>query len=117
MGRRGEHGTAAARDESQPGVGAARVDLRCLSVLDSTAERLRLLDQILGARLEAEGSRLCRAVVDYVMTCFRSHDPAMSLEPVIAGLVVVTKDAAQEGVLDAVELVAERFQRDPAEDE
>jgi hypothetical protein len=88
-----------------------------LSVLDSTAERLRLLDQILGARLEAEGSRLCRAVVDYVMTCFRSHDPAMSLEPVIAGLVVVTKDAAQEGVLDAVELVAERFQRDPAEDE
>jgi chromosome segregation ATPase len=31
-----------------------------LSVLDSTAERLRRLDQILGARLEAEGNRLCR---------------------------------------------------------
>ena len=30
-----------------------------LPVLDSTADRLRRLDQILGARLEAEGSRLC----------------------------------------------------------
>jgi hypothetical protein len=40
-----------------------------LSVLDSAAERLRRLDQILSARLEAEGSRLYRAVVDYVLTC------------------------------------------------
>ena len=30
-----------------------------LPVLDSTADRLRRLDQILGARLEAEGGRLC----------------------------------------------------------
>jgi hypothetical protein len=52
-----------------------------LPVLDSTAERLCCLDQILGVRLEAEGSRLCRAVVDYVLTCFWSHDPAMSLAP------------------------------------
>ena len=35
-----------------------------LPVLDSTADRLRRLDQILGARLEAEGSKLCRAVVE-----------------------------------------------------
>ena len=52
-----------------------------LPVLDSAAECHRHLDQILGARLEAEGSRLYRAVVDYVLTCFRSHDPAMSLAP------------------------------------
>eukprot|EP00267_Zea_mays_P025968 XP_008653725.1 protein MLP1 homolog [Zea mays] len=32
-----------------------------LPMLDSAADRLRHLDQILGARLEAEGSRLCRA--------------------------------------------------------
>jgi hypothetical protein len=50
-----------------------------LPVLESVADRLRRLDQILGARLEAEGSKLCRAVVDYVLTCFQSHDPAISL--------------------------------------
>ena len=69
-----------------------------LPVLNSAADRLRCLDQILGARLEAEGSKLCRAVIEYVLTCFRSHDPAISLEPVIAGPVADTEDAAWEGV-------------------
>jgi hypothetical protein len=87
-----------------------------LPVLDSAADRLRRLDQILGARLEAEGG-LCRAVIEYILTCFRSHDPAISLEPVIASLVADTKDVAREGVQDVVELVAERFQWDPADDE
>jgi hypothetical protein len=88
-----------------------------LPVLDSIADRLRRLDQILGARLEAEGGRLCRTVVEYILTCFRSHDPAISLEPVIAGPVADTEDAVREGIKDAVELVAERFQRDLADDE
>jgi hypothetical protein len=88
-----------------------------LLVLDSAVDRLRRLDQILGARLEAEGSRLYRAVVEYILTCFRSHDPAISLEPVITGPVADTEDAAREGIKDTVELVAERFQRDPADDE
>jgi hypothetical protein len=69
-----------------------------LPVLDSTVDRLRRLDQILGARLEAEGDRLCRAVIEYILTCFRSHDPAISLELVIAGPVADTEDAAREGV-------------------
>jgi hypothetical protein len=88
-----------------------------LSVLDSAADRLRRLDQILGACLEAEGGRLCRVVIEYILTCFRSHDPTISLEPVIAGPVADTEDAAREGVQDVIELVAERFQRDPADDE
>jgi hypothetical protein len=88
-----------------------------LPVLDSAADRLRRLDQILGTRLEAEGGRLCRAVIEYVLTCFRSHDPAISLEPVIAGPVADTKDATRQGVQDTVEVVAERFQRDPTDDE
>jgi hypothetical protein len=88
-----------------------------LPVLDSTADHLRCLDQILGARLEVEGSSLCWAVIEYILTCFRSHDPAISLEPVIAGLVADTEDAAQEGVQDTVELVAEHFQRDPTDHE
>jgi hypothetical protein len=87
-----------------------------LPVLDFAADRLRRLDQILGARLEAEGGKLCRAVVEYVLTCFRSHDPAISLAPVIAGPVAATEDTARESVQDAVELVAERFQRDPVDD-
>ena len=35
----------------------------------------------------------------------------------IAGPVADTEDATLEGVQDAVEQVAERFQRDPADDE
>jgi hypothetical protein len=88
-----------------------------LPVLDSTADRLWRLDQILGARLEAEGSKLYRAVVDYILTCFRSHDPAISLAPVIDGPVAATEDAARESVQDAVEMVAARFHRDPADAE
>ena len=86
-----------------------------LPVLDSAADRLRCLDQILGARLEAEGSKLCQAVVEYVLTCFRSHDLAISLAPVIDGPVAATEDAARESVQDAVEVVAARFQRDPVD--
>jgi DNA repair exonuclease SbcCD ATPase subunit len=88
-----------------------------LPVLDSAAERLRRLEQILGTRLEVEGSRLCRAVVDYVLTCSQSHDPAMSLAPVLDGPVAATEDAARESIQDVVEMVAARFQRDPADAE
>jgi hypothetical protein len=88
-----------------------------LPVLDSTVDRLRCLDQILGARLEAEGGRLCLAVIEYILTCFRSHDPAIPLEPVIAGPVADTEDTAREGVQDVMELVAECFQWDPTDDE
>jgi hypothetical protein len=76
-----------------------------LPVLDSAANHLRRLDQILGTRLEAVGGRLCRAVIEYILTCFWSHDPTISLEPVIAGPVVDTEATAREGVQDAVEVV------------
>jgi hypothetical protein len=88
-----------------------------LPVLDSATDRLRRLDQILGARLEAKGSRLCRAVIEYILTCFRSHDPAISLGPVIAGPVADTEDDARGSVQDVVDAVAKRFQRDPTDDE
>jgi len=55
-------------------------------------------------------------VIEYILTCFQSHDPAISLEPVIAGPVADTEDTAREAVQDTVEVVAERFQRDPADD-
>jgi hypothetical protein len=87
-----------------------------LPVLDLAADHLRRLDQILGTRLEAEGGRLCKAVIEYLLTCFRSPDPAISLEPVIAGPVADTEDATRESVQNTVEVVAERFQRDPTDD-
>ena len=80
-----------------------------LPVSDSTVDRLCRLDQILGARLEVVGCRLCRAVVDYVLPCFRSHDPAMSLVPVLDGPVAATEYAARESVQDAMETVAACF--------
>jgi hypothetical protein len=67
--------------------------------------------------LEAKGDRLCRSAIEYVLTCFRSHDPTVSLGSVIAGPVVDTEDAAREGVQDAVDVVVGRFQRDPVDDE
>jgi hypothetical protein len=36
---------------------------------------------------------------------------------VIAGLVADAEDAARESVQDVVDVVAKRFQRDPADDE
>jgi hypothetical protein len=88
-----------------------------LPVLDSAVDCLRRLDQILGARLEAEGSRLCQTVIEYILTCFWSHDPAISLGSVIAGPVADTEDAARGSVQDVVDAVAKRFQWDPADDE
>jgi hypothetical protein len=55
-------------------------------------------------------------VIEYILTCFQSNDPAISFEPVIAGPAVDTEDATWEGVQDTMEVVAERFQRDPADD-
>ena len=55
-------------------------------------------------------------MIEYILMCFRSHDQAISLEPVIAGPVADTEDAAREAVQDVMELVVERFQRDPADD-
>jgi hypothetical protein len=55
-------------------------------------------------------------VIEYLLTCFRSHDPAISFELVIAGPVADTEDATRETIQDTVEVVAERFQRDPADD-
>src|SRR5699024_567873 len=71
-----------------------------LRVRPAAAERLGRVVQILGARLGAGGSRLCRAVVEYARTCFWSHAPAISLAQVIDGPVAATKDTARESVQD-----------------
>jgi hypothetical protein len=69
------------------------------------------LESTLVVRLEAEGWELAQMVVDHVLTCFRSHDLAMSLTPVLKGLGPEAEAAAREGVQKAVEIVASRFER------
>jgi hypothetical protein len=53
----------------------------------------------------------------YVLTCFQSHDPAMSLALMLDGPVAATEDAARESVQDVMEMVAARFQHDPTDAE
>jgi hypothetical protein len=49
-------------------------------------------------------------VVDHVLTCFWSHDPTISLTPVLMGPVLEAEATAREGIQEAVEIVASRFE-------
>ena len=86
-----------------------------LPVLDSASERLRRLDQIVTGHLEAEGRELCRMVAEYILTCLRSHDPAISLAHVVDGPVSETEVSARESVQEVVDFVAAYFKREPAD--
>jgi septal ring factor EnvC (AmiA/AmiB activator) len=81
-----------------------------LPALESAAERLQRLESTLVARLEAAGRELARIVVGHVLTCFRSHDPAISLTPVLEGSTPEAEAAAREGVREAVEIMASLFE-------
>jgi hypothetical protein len=50
-------------------------------------------------------------VVDHVLTCFQSHDPAISLTPVPEGPAPEAEAASREGVQEAVEIVAAHLER------
>ena len=82
-----------------------------LPVLDSAAERLQCLDQALGACLKAEGRELCQMVVEHILTCFCSHNPACSLAPVVEGPVAEAEVSARESVQEIVKIIAARFER------
>jgi hypothetical protein len=81
-----------------------------LLALDSATECLQRLESPLVARLKAEEWELARMVVDHVLTCFWSHDPTISLAPVLEGPVPEAEAAAREGVQEAVEIVVARFE-------
>ena len=84
-------------------------------MLDSASERLRRLEQILVGHLKAEGRELCRMVAEYILTCLRSHDPAISLAPVIDGPVAEMEASARESVQEVIDFVAAYFKREPAD--
>jgi len=83
--------------------------------LDSASERLRCLEQVLVGHLEAEGCELIRMVAEHIFTCLRSHDPTISLAPVVDGPVAEMEASAREGVRDVVDFVAAYFKREPTD--
>jgi hypothetical protein len=60
-----------------------------------------------GSHLEEEGHALAQAVANHMLMCFRSRDPSISLEPVVAGPVEGSAEAARDGVEDAARAIAE----------
>ena len=86
-----------------------------LPVLNSASDRLQHLQLILAGQLEAEGRELIRMVAEHILTCLRSHDPAISLAPVVDGPVAETEAAAWESVRDVVDFIAAYFKREPAD--
>ena len=86
-----------------------------LPVLNSASDRLQRLEPILTGHLEAEGRELCWMVAEYILTYLRSHDPAISLAPVIDGPVAETEASTRESMRDVVDFVAAYFKREPAD--
>jgi hypothetical protein len=84
-----------------------------LQVLDSTAERLQGLESGMHELLETEGRAVARGMAEYILTCFRSHDPTIQLTPVLVGPIRAMVAAAQEGVQEAADMVVSRIRRRP----
>jgi hypothetical protein len=55
-----------------------------------------------------EGRVVARGMAEYILTSFRSNDPAIQLTPVLVGPLRAMAAAAQEGVQEAAEMVAAR---------
>jgi hypothetical protein len=53
------------------------------------------LEVVGGGQLEAEGHALAKAVVEHVLTCFRSRDSQFSLKRVAQGPIIETVEAAR----------------------
>jgi hypothetical protein len=56
---------------------------------------------------------LAQAVADHVLMCFRGRDPTFSLEPTVQGPIEGSVEATRDGVEDAAQAIAERFEREP----
>ena len=86
-----------------------------LPVLNSASDRVRRLEPVLAGQLEAEGRELIRMVVEHILTYLRSHDPAISLAPVLDGPVAEMEVAARDSVREVVDFAAAYFKREPAD--
>jgi DNA repair exonuclease SbcCD ATPase subunit len=86
-----------------------------LPVLSSASDRLRRLEPVLAGQLEAEGRELIRMVEEHILICLRSHDPSISLTPMLDGPVAETEAAARDSVREVVDFIAAYFKREPAD--
>jgi hypothetical protein len=93
--------------------GAASEGGVTIPLLDSAVAKISQLEDAVGSRIEEEGRALAQAVAEHVLMCFRSRDPAISLEPVVQGPAEEPAEAAAAGVEDAARAIADRFKREP----
>jgi hypothetical protein len=84
-----------------------------LPLLDLVGRKISQLEEVVDSRLEEEGHAIAQEVADHVLMCFWSHDPSISLKPVVQGPVEGSTEAARDGVEDASHAVAEQFEREP----
>jgi hypothetical protein len=75
--------------------------------------KISQLEDAVSSCIEEEGRALAQAVAEHVLMCFRSHDPAISLESVVQGPAEEPAEAASAGIEDAARSVADRFKREP----
>jgi DNA repair exonuclease SbcCD ATPase subunit len=95
--------------------GAAPKGGIAVPLLDSAAAKISQLEDAIDSRIEEEGRALAQAVAERVLMCFCSHDPAISLEPMVQGPAEEPAGAAATGVEDAARAVADHFKREPEE--
>jgi hypothetical protein len=86
-----------------------------LPLPDSAGRKISQLEEAVGSHLEEEGRALAQAVADHMLMCFRSHDPSISLEPVVQGPIEGSVEAARDGIEEAACAVVERFKSDPVD--
>ena len=84
-------------------------------MLSSASDSLWRLEPVLAGQLEVKGRELIRMVAEHILTCLQSHDPAISLAPMVDGPVAETEASARESVRDVVDFVAAYFKREPAD--
>jgi hypothetical protein len=93
--------------------GAAPEGGVAVPLLDSAGAKISQLEDAVGSRIEEEGHALAQAVAEHVLMCFRSRDPAISLELVVQGPAEEPAEAAAAGVEDTARAITDRFKREP----
>jgi hypothetical protein len=93
--------------------GAAPEGGVAVPLLDSAGVKISQREDAVDSCIEEEDHALAQALVEHVLMCFRSRDPAISLEPVVQGLAKEPAEAAAAGVEDVARAVADRFKREP----
>jgi hypothetical protein len=81
-----------------------------LPLLDSAGAKMLKLEEVSGGQLEVEGRAMVKVVVEYVLTCFKSWDPQISLELVVQGPIMEIEEATRASIEDTTKLVAEQFE-------